>query len=95
MKHIETWLRTAQPGNRFVYYEGFLARDRLSLGAGGTGIRNAKKAMELAADGVVHLIQNRVGKLHWEYIAIRTKSALVNRPDFTPSKQKQKLTIGI
>ena len=95
MKHIETWLRTAQPANRFVYYEGFLARDRLSLGANGIGIRNAKKAMTLAEDGVVHLIQKRVGKLQWEYIAIRTESALVQRPDFEPFKQKQKRTIGI
>ena len=70
------WLGQAQPGDVLEYHQGFLAldrsphartlseRDRIALG------RLARRAMWLADQGLVHLLQRRVCRDRFSYLAI-------------------------
>ena len=70
------WLSQAEPGDVLEYHQGFLAldrsphartlgeRDRIALG------RLARRAMWLADQGLVHLLQRRIGRDRFSYLAI-------------------------
>ncbi|TCZ63590.1 hypothetical protein [Roseicella aquatilis] len=71
-----TWFGSAVPGDRIVYHRGFLAVDASPL----TSIvpdaerrallRVAERALQLAEDGLVHLVQRRMGEGDFTYLAI-------------------------
>jgi hypothetical protein len=59
-----SWANTAEPGERFTYFTGFLAA---TPSAG----EIAKVAMELKEAGAVRLFQRRTGPEAFDYIAER------------------------
>ena len=70
------WLAQAEPGEVLQYHRGFLCLDR---GAAGPGRRTAsqrqlnqlaERAYDLAEQGLVHLVQRRLGKDSFSYLAI-------------------------
>lgn len=67
------WLDFAEPGERYVYHYGYLARDRDWANSDGrTAIRQlANLAMGAAQTGLVHLVQRRLDDNYYEYIAER------------------------
>lgn len=72
------WLKTAKPGERVLYYDGFLMRDREAfLRAGGTvdnfpaKIKAAIHAWRAYLDGAVKLVQKKREDYEYEYIAIK------------------------
>jgi len=69
---IETWLRTAEPGEVYLYYVGFLAIDK-SKYTDTKRLRTAAKATRLAREGKVFLVQRHLGKAKFEYLAIKAK----------------------
>jgi len=70
-KDISKWFPTAKPGEIHVYHTGFLAMDNPVIG---------RDARQLAAKGQVCLIQRRLTKYRFEYLAV--KMATPN-PDLT------------
>ena len=73
------WLRRVAPGERLVYWQGVLARDR----APGSPLdkrhrarldRLATAVLAAAEDGLVYLAQRRLGVGVFAYIAIRANS---------------------
>ncbi len=70
------WVAQAVPGDRFEYHRGFLAldvwplftrladRERDELG------KLAARALWAAEQGLVHLVQERLGRAHFAYLAI-------------------------
>jgi hypothetical protein len=63
---LRAWAEVAKPGERRVYFTGYLARSR-----GMVSIASA--AMELQDAGVVHLLQQRLGDEVYAYIAQRRR----------------------
>ncbi len=74
-----TWLATSRARDRFVYHEGVLAADRHTwtddkdvLHKAIPGVNELALAVAKAADqGLVALVQRRIGKGEWQYVAIR------------------------
>jgi hypothetical protein len=73
------WLKTAKPGERVAYYNGFLMRDREVFVRGGgfvdnfpTQIKAAILAWRAYLDGAVMLIQKKRGAYEYQYIAIKS-----------------------
>ena len=70
------WYGSAVPGNSIVYHRGFLAIDvapltfKLPDAERRTLLRVAQRALQLAEDGLVHLVQRRVGEGEFTYVAI-------------------------
>lgn len=62
-----------KPGERFVYYKGYLAKQRTRQ-----SIALALEAQELYEQGVILLATKRVGEEMYEYYAIRTKKGKIN-----------------
>jgi hypothetical protein len=73
---LTAWLGRARPGDRVVYHQGFLVvdcgssaslhkRERRRLGDLATAVRAA------AASGVIHLVQERLGKVKFSYMAVK------------------------
>lgn len=64
---FERWLREAKPGDRRIYFVGYLpvAKWRWQVR------RAARIAWEAYLDGKVHLVQSKVGPGQYEYIAVR------------------------
>lgn len=63
---------TKDPGESVIYHRGHLAYDRqhnrrLS--------KAATMAMKLADDGLISLVQRRIGECVWDYIAVRRRPA--------------------
>ena len=61
---ILTWVDTARPGERLVYFRGFLATDPAARAVG-------LAARTLMADGKVNLTQARLGLERFDYIVER------------------------
>jgi hypothetical protein len=72
------WLLSERPrrGERFVYYEGFLARDRdpfLGKEFAHDIIDNiGREAWKASCEGLVALVQQRVSKGYYKYMAVKT-----------------------
>jgi hypothetical protein len=69
------WLKTARPGDRFVYHVGHLGFDRTSVSAlprarRETLVRVANRAMALAESRCLVLAQQRLAENCMAYIAI-------------------------
>ena len=69
---IDTWMKTAKPGDVYIYYFGFLAVDK-SRYSDTKRLRTAAKATRLAREGKVFLLQRRLDKAKFEYLAIKAK----------------------
>lgn len=71
-----SWYGSAVPGDRIVYHRGFLAIDvspltfKLPEAERRTLLRVAERAMQLAEDGLLHLVQRRAGEGQYMYLAI-------------------------
>jgi hypothetical protein len=63
---LRAWADIAKPGERRIYFTGFLAR------CSGMGAL-ARAAMDLQEAGVVHLFQQRVDEDVYAYIAQRRR----------------------
>lgn len=83
------WVKTASPGQACLYHDGDLASDRIHDGGKSLQGLKAMKVDALAAvankawaDGLVHLVQTRIGPSHYEYIAVRrhSKSEQTSQP---------------
>lgn len=70
------WYGSAVPGDRIIYHRGFLAIDvspltfKLPDAERRTLLRVAQRALQLAEDGLVHLVQRRIGEELFIYLAI-------------------------
>jgi hypothetical protein len=70
------WLNQAEPADAIEYYRGFLALDRsrqssaLSEGDRQALCRLASLAMRLADQSLVHLVQRRICRDRFSYLAI-------------------------
>jgi hypothetical protein len=79
------WYGSAVPGDRIVYYRGFLAIDvspftfKLLDADRRTLLRVAERALQLAEDGLVHLVQRRMGEGDFTYIAIARPRPRIRR----------------
>ncbi len=84
MKHIDNvasfdyWLGRARPGEKVVYYDGFLMMDRekfLKSGGSAEGfpdtIRTGIMAWKAYERGMVMLFQRKRDYFEYEYIAVR------------------------
>jgi hypothetical protein len=90
MSEFSEWLTAAKPGDKYTYCTGFLARsgDTKVLAAG----NDAWRAYEL---GLVYLVQKKLAKNDYEYIAVRA-GLVEKKPRFAkfkdldrPSPKKQ------
>jgi hypothetical protein len=90
------WIASARPGERVEYYRGLLARDRMPSAQALTDrdrlglVALAKRAMQVAEDGGVVLVQRRHGDGDYSYIAVRARSpgGRWSRPRSTRSKPR-------
>lgn len=75
MTAIETWAKTANPGAQFQYCTGFLATAHASAQNPKTKILldEAAAAAKLAQQGVVTLVQKKLGPFNFAYIAVKLK----------------------
>jgi hypothetical protein len=70
------WLSQAEPGETLEYHRGFLGIDRTPLGQPMSLkdrldlIAMAGRAMRLAEQGLVHLVQRRIGDDAFSYLAV-------------------------
>lgn len=76
------WLSQAEPGETLEYHRGFLGLDRTPIGRPMSLkeridlIDVAERVMRLAEQGLVHLVQRRIGDDSFSYLAIaRSRSA--------------------
>ncbi len=82
---IVDWLLDARPGDRIVYFRGFLGLDRCKTGRIEDAARRrqlvsvAHRIMAAAEQGLVMPVQKRMGEEDALYIAVRTLSALGSR----------------
>ena len=82
---IVDWLLDALPGDRIVYFRGFLGLDRCKTGRIEDAARRrqlvsvANRIMAAAEQGLVMPVQKRIGEEDALYIAVRTLSALGSR----------------
>jgi hypothetical protein len=79
------WIANAVPGAVMIYYRGHLAYDRMpSTGVFANPDRKrliavAKRAMQAAEDGLIHLVQRRHGPQDYSYIAIKARGRVTGR----------------
>lgn len=70
------WLGAAAPGDAIEYHQGFLALDRTAYGQPLSAedrrglIRTGNRAMQLAEQDFVHLVQRRLAPGTFSYLAI-------------------------
>ncbi len=70
------WLSQAEPGETLEYHRGFLGIDRTPLGQPMSLqdrldlITMAERAMRLAEQGLIHLVQRRLGDDTFSYLAV-------------------------
>ncbi len=82
------WLGLAEPGDRCIYYVGFLMADRVdSRGAAVSAVAELANAAATAqASGRVRLLQRRLGPRAFEYIAeVRLDPAKAQPPRLSPT----------
>jgi len=94
------WLSTAQPGEQFVYHRGFLVIDMSSSASNLQPPQRemvqqvASRVADLAARGLVQVVQRRHGDGDCSYIAIASKrlnSARRRLSQGMPGLQAQKV----
>lgn len=84
------WLVDAKPGDMLAYYRGHLAFDRDPLQSKLGEFRRLKlnhladRVMETCERKQVLLVQRRIGKDDWLYLAIRSEEPLVARRRSSP-----------
>ena len=70
------WVGSASPGDRLVYHTGFLSFDTAVDSRFGTPAqrqelrRVAGRAWRLAQEGIVHLVQRRLGEAAFDYMIV-------------------------
>lgn len=76
---FDYWLKGAKKGERVVYYDGFLMRDREVVVRSGffaedypPKIKAAVRAWKAFQNGWVKLVQRKRDELEYEYIAVKT-----------------------
>lgn len=73
---LTAWINQAAPGETIEYHRGFLGIDRTPLGQPmspedrGHLIRIAECAMRLTEQGLLHLVQRRLGADTFSYLAV-------------------------
>jgi hypothetical protein len=81
---LRAWLRTARPGDRFVYHRGFLVVDR----GANSPLRERERrrldalataALAAASAGLVHLLQKRLNVGTFDYLAVKARQDLAGR----------------
>ena len=78
------WIAQATPGASTVYFRGHLAYDRMpSADTFNEPDRRrlvavARRAMQAAEDGMVHLVQRRHGPADYSYIVVKARHRRVN-----------------
>jgi hypothetical protein len=73
---IMEWLHSSQPYDAYVYYTGYIARDRINKDNSERSSQIgqvAKLAMDLEEKRKVFLFQRKLGYMQYEYIAIKRK----------------------
>ena len=76
-QQFESWLRQAAPGDRAVYHRGHLAVDRVRGSGRLSGparrelVAVANRALALAKQGEIHLVQERTEPGTFRYIAVK------------------------
>lgn len=69
---FEEWLDNAKPKDHFIYHKGQLGVDRGPEEAREPYVNNiAIVAWHAHLAGLVTLVQQRIGRFNWNYIAIR------------------------
>jgi len=71
---LQSWIKTATPGERVVYYEGYLSKD---LQSNNNNIKQRARAIqELTYHNKdkrnITLTQKKEGDFNYQYIAIKT-----------------------
>ncbi len=70
------WVSQAEPGEAIEYHRGFLGIDRTPVGRPMSAedrlhlIAMAERAMRLAEQGLLHLVQRRLGADTFSYLAV-------------------------
>ena len=70
------WVAQAEPGEVLEYYQGFLGVDRAAYCEPSNAAdraelnRMSNRALQLAARGLVHLVQRRLGPDSFSYLAV-------------------------
>ena len=72
---LSAWIAQAEPGETLVYHRGFLAVDATSVisklpAEQQRALRLVASALRAAEQGLVHLVQARIGPDQFAYIAI-------------------------
>ena len=76
------WLADAAPGSSLTYFRGHLAFDRMPSTSPFPEperkrlVAVANRALQMAEDGRVHLVQRRHGPQHYSYIAVKARRRL-------------------
>ena len=76
------WLADAAPGTSLTYFRGHLAFDRMPSTSPFPEperkrlVAVANRALQMAEDGRVHLVQRRHGPQHYSYIAVKARRRL-------------------
>ena len=78
---FDTWLASAKAGAGMVYFRGYLPLDG-GADAGSPLSELARRARDASAQGLVHLVQRRLGSADFAYIAIARAKV---EPDDGPS----------
>ena len=81
------FLLSASAGDEHVYHRGYLARDRDPCEGGPRSYQVdllASAVLQASDDGVVQIMQRRIGKLRYEYVARRTSHPWPQPPFFRP-----------
>lgn len=85
-EQVYAFLDTAKPGERCVYYRGYLAGDRADLETGRAENDNQRRvsvigdiALAGRDDGKVFLVQRKHGERDYEYIMLRRMERSVER----------------
>lgn len=77
-----TWVRTAAPGSWYLYHRGFLTKDRDSVASKfskkGRDLTNiiGEAALKHWYGGTVLLVQRKIGRTDYEYLAVRTAKGI-------------------
>jgi hypothetical protein len=88
----------AKPGDMLAYYRGHLAFDRDHLQSGLGEFRRLKlnhladRVMETYERRQVLLVQRRIAKNDWLYLAIRSEEPLVARRPYAPKHEARSLS---
>lgn len=68
---LKKFVNKSQFGDRHVYHTGSLSNDRQK----DSDLNDtAKEALELYQKGLIELIQKKIGKNNYQYIAVRTET---------------------